>query len=94
MNLTPVAIRAGRILSERLYNNKPGLKMCYDNIATVIFSHPVIGCIGFHETDAKKKFGDDKVKCYKSEFINMYWSPAATQEKKQKSLFKLICHLE
>lgn len=48
-NLTPVAIRAGRILSERLFNNKPNLKMLYKNIATVIFSHPPIGSIGLSE---------------------------------------------
>jgi glutathione reductase (NADPH) len=48
-NLTPVAIRAGRILSERLFNNKPNLKMVYKNIPTVIFSHPPIGSIGLSE---------------------------------------------
>lgn len=48
VNLTPVAIRAGRILAERLYNNRPTLKMNYDNVATVIFSHPPIGTIGMH----------------------------------------------
>ena len=46
VNLTPVAVRAGRILAERLYNNRPTLKMDYENIATVIFSHPPIGTVG------------------------------------------------
>ena len=35
--------------------------MSYDNIATVIFSHPPIGCCGVDEDDAVKKFGKDKV---------------------------------
>lgn len=92
--LTPVAIRQGRIVSERLFNNKPTLKMNYDNIATAVFSHPPIGSIGLSEDDAKAKWGEDKVKCYRSKFINMYYSPAATQEKKQTSLVKLVCHIE
>jgi len=47
--LTPVAIRQGRLVSERIFNNKPHLKMCYDNIATAIFSHPPIGIVGLTE---------------------------------------------
>ena len=82
VSLTPVAIRQGRIVSERLFNNKPDLKVCYDNIATVIFSHPVIGSVGVSEDQAIEKWGADKIKCYRSKFINMYYSPALTQEKK------------
>jgi glutathione reductase (NADPH) len=78
VQLTPVAIRQGRIVAERVFNNKKDLKMCYDNIATIIFSHPPIGSIGLTEDAANKKWGDDKVKCYKSKFINMYYSPALT----------------
>jgi len=44
-----VAIRAGRMLSERLFNNKPDLKMDYENIPTVVFSHPPIGTVGLTE---------------------------------------------
>ena len=46
--LTPVAIKAGRILTERLFNNK-NIKMDYNNVPTVIFSHPPIGVIGFNQ---------------------------------------------
>ena len=94
VNLTPVAIRQGRIVSERVFNGQKDLKMCYDNIATVIFSHPPIGSVGLKEEEAVKKWGEDKVKCYRSKFINMFYSPAMTQEKKQSSLFKVICHVE
>jgi glutathione reductase (NADPH) len=52
MTLTPVAIRAGRIVSERIFNGRTNLKMSYDNIATVIFSHPPIGTVGIKEEDA------------------------------------------
>jgi glutathione reductase (NADPH) len=43
--LTPVAIKAGRILAERLFNKKPELKMDYEMIPTVVFAHPPIGSI-------------------------------------------------
>lgn len=94
VTLTPVAIRQGRLVSERIFNAKPDLKMCYDNIATAIFSHPPIGTVGFSEEQAVAKFGQDSVKAYKSKFINMFFSPAMTPEKKQDSLFKVICHTE
>ena len=92
--LTPVAIRAGRIVSERVFNNKPDLKMCYDNIATVIFSHPPIGIVGLSEEAAIEKHGADNVKVYRSKFTNMFFSPALTDDKKHRSLFKVICLLE
>lgn len=72
--LTPVAVRAGRILSERLFNNRPNLKMDYSNVATVIFSHPPIGTVGMSETDALKMYGADRVRIYTSKFVNMFYS--------------------
>ena len=90
-SLTPVAIRAGRILAERLFNNKPTLKMKYENIPTVVFSHPTIATVGLHEKAAKEKFGDDNVKVYKSTFKNMFYA-LTTPEKKQDTRMKLICH--
>ena len=75
VNLTPVAIRAGRILSERLFNSRPTLKMDYNNVATVIFSHPPIGTVGLKQSDAERTFGAENVVCHKSRFINMFYSP-------------------
>lgn len=57
VTLTPVAIRAGRVLVERIFNNRPDLKVNYDNIATIIFSHPPIGTVGLSAEGAVKKFG-------------------------------------
>ena len=76
IDLTPVAIRAGRILSERLFNGKTNLKMHYNNVATVIFSHPPIGSIGINENDAKKIHGETNIVVYKSSFVNMFYSLA------------------
>ena len=93
VNLTPVAIRQGRLVSDRLFNGK-NYKMCYENIPTVIFSHPPIGSIGLSEDAAIEKWGKDNIKTYRSTFINMFYSPAKSDDKKLKSLFKIICHVE
>ena len=70
--LTPVAVAAGRRLSERLFNNKPDSKLDYSTVPTVVFSHPPIGTIGLTEDEARQQFGHDDVKVYRSEFAAMY----------------------
>ncbi|XP_026642662.1 glutathione reductase, mitochondrial [Microtus ochrogaster] len=47
--LTPVAIAAGRKLAHRLFECKKDSKLDYDNIPTVVFSHPPIGTVGLTE---------------------------------------------
>lgn len=88
--LTPVAIAAGRRLAHRLFNNEHDLKLDYNNIATVVFSHPPTGTIGLTEEEARTKYGDDKIKIYSSTFTPMYYS--VTSEKHKCSM-KLICLL-
>jgi len=90
ITLTPVAIRAGRIVSERIFNGRTGLKMDYNNVATIVFSHPVIGTVGDSERDAKKKHGEDKIQVFNSTFTNMFYSPALP-EHKLSSKFKVVC---
>ncbi len=68
--------------------------MNFENIATVIFSHPPIGTVGMSEEQAVKKHGKDSVKCFKSSFINMFYSPSKEDDLKMKSFFKIICHIE
>lgn len=71
LELTPVAVAAGRRLSERLFNHKPHEKLDYSNVATVIFSHPAIGSVGLSEEDAIKTYGQDNIKVYTSKFNAM-----------------------
>ena len=85
--LTPVAIKAGRILSERLFNGKTEAKMDYSTIPTVVFSHPAIGTVGLTEEEAIKEYGQDQIKVYKSSFASMY---SAVTSNRQESRFKLI----
>nr|AZL94593.1 thioredoxin-disufide reductase [Nephromyces sp. MMRI] len=43
IELTPMAIAAGRRLADRLFGGILSAKVSYDNVPTVIFSHPPIG---------------------------------------------------
>lgn len=85
--LTPVAIGAGRRLADRLFNNQPDRKLDYDNIPTVVFSHPPIGTVGLTEGEARKIHGD-AVKTYQTRFTPMFYAPS---EEGQKTAMKLVC---
>ena len=61
LDLTPVAVKAGRQLSERLFNNKADAKLDYTDVATVVFSHPVIGSVGLTEEKAIAKYGAENI---------------------------------
>lgn len=71
--LTPVAIAAGRRMGDRLYGNKPNRKMSYNDIATVMFTHPPIATMGMSEEEATAEHGD-AVKAYTTDFVPMYHS--------------------
>jgi len=49
--LTPVAIKAGKLLSERLFGGKTE-KMDYFNVPTTVFTPLEYGCCGYSEEDA------------------------------------------
>ena len=87
--LTPVAIAAGRRLSHRLFNGETNNRLTYENIATVVFSHPPVstyfiyesfykysfqvGTVGLTEEEAIKRFGKEEITLYKSKFNPMYY---------------------
>ncbi|KAI9218438.1 hypothetical protein BC828DRAFT_388652 [Blastocladiella britannica] len=94
--LTPVAIAAGRRLSDRLYGGEQfsASKLDYTNIPTVVFSHPPIGTVGLTEPEARAQYGDANVKIYQSRFINMYYTltgPNGDLTDKPATLYKLVC---
>ncbi|WP_455450295.1 glutathione-disulfide reductase [Streptococcus salivarius] len=87
LDLTPVAVKAGRQLSERLFNNQADAKLDYTDVATVVFSHPVIGSVGLTEEKAIAKYGEENIKVYKSSFTPMY---TALGDNRQPSTMKLV----
>lgn len=88
IELTPIAVKAGRQLSERLFNNKPDAKMDYKLVPTVVFSHPPIGTIGLTTQEAIEQYGEENVKVYQSGFTSMY---TAVTTHRQPCKMKLVC---
>jgi len=82
--LTPVAIKEGHLLVDRLFKGSDRL-MEYDNIPSTVFSMPEIGRCGLIEAEACEQY--KRVKCYTSEFRAMKY---AMSEVKEKTLMKII----
>ena len=88
IELTPVAVKAGRALSERLFGGQLEAKMDYSLVPTVVFSHPAIGTLGLTEPQAREQYGDDNIKVYTSSFAAMY---TAVTAHRQATKMKLVC---
>jgi len=85
--LTPVAIAAGRRLSDRLFGGQTDRRLEYSMIPTVVFTHPPIGTVGASEAEARAQYGDG-VKVYVADFTPMYH---ALTERKTHTDMKLVC---
>jgi len=85
--LTPVAVAAGRKLAERLFNNRADSRVDYDNIPSVVFSHPPVATVGLSEDEARQRFGQD-ISVYKSEFTPMRH---ALSTQGSSTAMKLVC---
>jgi glutathione reductase (NADPH) len=91
VELTPVAIAAGRRLAARLFGGPQfaNLKLSYDNIPSVVFAHPEVGSVGLTEPQAADKYGKDNIKVYKTGFTAMYYA-MMDPEQKGPTNYKLI----
>ncbi|ODA82137.1 hypothetical protein RJ55_00643 [Drechmeria coniospora] len=91
VELTPVAIAAGRKLANRLFGPSQfsTAKLDYNCIPSVVFAHPEVGSIGLSEPQAVEKYGKDKVKVYKTSFTALYYS-MMNPEQKGPTNYKLI----
>ncbi len=85
--LTPVAIAAGRRLSDRLFDGQSERRLDYSMIPTVVFTHPPIGTVGASEAEARAQYGD-AVKVYVADFTPMYH---ALTTRKTHTDIKLVC---
>lgn len=84
--LTPVAIAAGRRLADRLFNDQPLSRIDYENIPSVVFSHPPVATIGLTEPQARERH--EKITVYRTEFTPMRH---ALSSHGVTSAMKLIC---
>ena len=88
VELTPVAIAAGRRLSERLFNNQVDEYLDYTNIPTVIFTHPPIVTAGMTEEQVRDQYVEEDIKIYQTSFTSMH---SSITQNRQKSYMKLVC---
>jgi len=58
--LTPVAIKAGKLLARRLFGNSADL-MDYQNVATTVFTPLEYSCVGMSEEEAVQKYGENEI---------------------------------
>lgn len=85
--LTPVAIAASRRLMDRLFAGRPASRMDYDDVPTVVFSHPPIASVGLGEGRARELHGD-AVRVYRTRFRPMLNALAGREEQ---TFMKLVC---
>ena len=85
--LTPVAIAAGRRLSDRLFGGQTGRHLDYQDIPTVIFGRPPIGTVGLTEPAARARYGHDAVQIFRSSFVPLY---NAVTDAKPRTEMKLV----
>lgn len=67
LELTPVAIKAGKLLSRRLFAGETE-KMDYVNVPTTVFTPMEYGCCGLAEVDAQAKYGAENISTYHIKF--------------------------
>ena len=72
LELTPVAVQAGQLLSQRLFG-KGKVLMDYVNVPTTVFTPLEYGCCGYSEEDAHEKFGKDNIEVHHNLFQPLEW---------------------
>jgi glutathione reductase (NADPH) len=85
--LTPVAIAAGRRLADRIFGGQSKARLDYNNICSVVFSHPPVGTVGFSEQEAIEKYGEEQIKVYQTRFNPMF---DAVSDEKTPTAMKLV----
>lgn len=88
INLTPVAIKEGRIFADAYFGGKPGV-MSYDCVPTSVFTTPEVGTVGLTEEEAKAEYGEAEIKVYRSRFRPMFYT---LPDLPVKTLMKLVVH--
>ncbi|XP_014239836.1 thioredoxin reductase 1, cytoplasmic-like [Cimex lectularius] len=89
LELTPVAIKAGRLLAKRLFGISTAL-MDYTNVPTTVFTPLEYGCVGYSEESAREKYTDVEV------FHNIFKPLESVLSERFDSLCfaKLVCKKE
>ncbi|NXC16527.1 TRXR1 reductase, partial [Corythaeola cristata] len=91
LELTPVAIQAGRLLVRRLYAGAT-TKCDYVNVPTTVFTPLEYGACGYSEEAAVEKFGEENIEVYHSHFWPLEWTVPSRDN--NKCYAKIICNIQ
>ncbi|XP_010564625.1 PREDICTED: thioredoxin reductase 1, cytoplasmic isoform X3 [Haliaeetus leucocephalus] len=91
LELTPVAIQAGRLLVQRLYAGATN-KCDYVNVPTTVFTPLEYGACGYSEEAAVEKFGEENIEVYHSHFWPLEWTVPSRDN--NKCYAKIICNIQ
>ncbi|XP_038010636.1 thioredoxin reductase 1, cytoplasmic isoform X2 [Motacilla alba alba] len=91
LELTPVAIQAGRLLVQRLYAGTT-TKCDYVNVPTTVFTPLEYGACGYSEETAVEKFGEKNIEVYHSHFWPLEWTVPSRDN--NKCYAKIICNIQ
>lgn len=87
VELTPVAIKHGRMVTNNLYRE---LKQSVDDTSpTAVFTTPPLGVVGLTEEEAIEIYGVENIEIYTEEFRPMIH---VLSERKERTLMKMIAH--
>jgi glutathione reductase (NADPH) len=88
VNLTPVAIQAGRALADTVFGGRSRV-MSYDTIPSAIFTTPEAATVGLSEAEAIQTYGEEAIRIYRTRFRPMYYTLA---KKEERTMMKLVVH--
>ncbi|NXW01858.1 TRXR1 reductase, partial [Fregetta grallaria] len=91
LELTPLAIQAGRLLVQRLYAGATS-KCDYVNVPTTVFTPLEYGACGYSEEAAVEKFGEENIEVYHSHFWPLEWTVPSRDN--NKCYAKIICNIQ
>ena len=75
LELATTAIAAARCLADRLFlSGQLNKHISYENVPTVVFSHPPIGTVGLTETQAIEKYGKKNIRVYNKYYIDLWYA--------------------
>ncbi|CAM5154277.1 unnamed protein product [Natator depressus] len=73
LELTPVAIQAGKLLARRLFGGS-FIKCDYVNVPTTVFTPLEYGCCGLPEERAIEEYGKENIEVYHTLFWPLEWT--------------------
>ncbi|BAY87176.1 glutathione-disulfide reductase [Calothrix parasitica NIES-267] len=90
INLTPVAIGEGRAFADSEYGDMRRI-FSHEDVATAVFTQPEAATVGLTEAEAKEKFGDERIKIYRTRFRPMFYT---LPQQEERTMMKLVVHSE